>query len=363
MKNRIEPETKREIVDFCRKLEKQFNLYCVMVRNKHRVRFSCGEAPFSLIMLPRRGDDEQAFKNKVEEAAKEHQKSLMFSRKWHCYLSCLYDPHPWFSRFADKKERFPLMDMAAGSDFISPVVYGKSQMAKLRKQAKEFFGENIISFWRKEALCQSKEKHKKLMILLRQEAAYCKERKKLLNKYEVEELKGFVLAVCERVKGDGLSFIVALDGSGRPVGRALEWYGVPCPVVCLDPHYLSSLEPRNGGKMKLAVKILEKEFPDVYAALSQKPESVLFVDDQVGYGNTAESLKRLVGFFSENGDSSFQYAAMTAFAGNNTPSWLRRREIQGLQLAGAGSLRAIEAPTPQSRRFYNRLRKIVNSWR
>jgi len=361
---KLSSETRKEIAEAVGSMEKRFGINCLVVRNKYRISFVPKEIPFSLIMLPQNGDSEEAFKIKVEAAAAEHHNSLPSLRKWHYHLSCLYDSRPWFSRFADQKERFPLKDMAVGSDFISPVAYGRKQMARLRKEAEDFFGEGIIEFWKKEAIRQLREKRKKFKDLFRQEVAYGKERKKLLNKYELAEMKEFVLHLSKKCQEEKTSFVVALDGSGRPIGKALEWYGVCCPVICLDPHHIRFLDFKDPDNVSWVLGALKKEFPQIYTALSENPRSVFFIDDQTGYGSTGEKLRLLVRLFSKNGNgnSLLRYAVMTSYRGDNTPSWLRRREIQGLQIAPEKSLRAIEAPTPQSDKFYGRLKKIVAGW-
>lgn len=359
----LNPEIKNEVAEFVSDMEKQFDLNCLMVCNKYRIPFTLNQAPFSLIMLPLSGDSEDIFKKKVEAAAAKYHNSLSSSRNWHCYLTSLYRTDPWFSFFADSKERFPLKDMAAGADLISPVIYGEKHMARLQKEAEEFFGKGTIKFWKKEVVRRQKEKNKKLVAMCRKEAAYCKERRKLLNKYELEELKDFVLFICKKCQEEKMSLVVALDGSGRPIGKALEWYGVGCPVIYLDPRHIRFLDLKNQNNITWVLEVLEKEFPQVYAALVENPEKVFFIDDQTGYGSTGEKLGLLVNLFSKNGESQLKYAVMTPYMGNNTPSWLRRREIQGLEIAPERSLRAIDKPTSQSRRFYNRLKKIVSNWK
>ena len=361
---KLSPEIKSEVIEFAKDIEKRFDVNCIAVRNKYRIPFSLDEVPFSLIMLPLSGDNEETFKVKVEAAATEYHNSLFKSlRKWHCYLVCLYNTNPWFFRFINKKEKFPLQDMAAGSDLISPVIYGNMHMKQLHKEAEDFFGRGIIEFWKKDIKRQLIERNERFRISLRQEIEYCKERRKLLNKYEVEELKDLVLYIHDKCEKEKISLVVALDGSGRPIGKALEWYKIACPITYMDPHYLRVVDFKESDEVKWILKILQKELPEIYAALSENPRNVLFVDDQTGYGNTGESLTSLVKLFTKNDESSLNYVVMTPFRGNNAPSWLRKREIQGLKMAPEKSLRAIEMPTLQSQEFYGRLKKIVSSWK
>lgn len=361
---KLNPEIRKEVIKFASDIEKQFSVNCLVVINKYRIPFAGIKVTLSLTILPSESDSKDAFKGKAKEYFEEYQRGATFnSRAWHCYVAHLYDVRPWFARFADKKERFPLMDMAAGADLISPVVYGEECMARLRKEAEDFFGEGIIEFWKKEADCRQKEKNKKLNALRREEFAYYKERLKLLNKHELIELKEVVSHIYGKCEKEKITLIVALDGSGRPIGRALEWRGIPCSVAYMDPRHLRRVDFRRSDETVWVLEAMKKEFPEVCVALSRDSRSVLFVDDQTGYGHTGKALDSLVKLFSEKDDSSLNYVAMTPYMGNNTPSWLRKRDIQGLEIAPEKSLRAIEAPTQQSQEFYDRLKKIVHSWK
>lgn len=361
---KLDSEIKKEVSELASETEKRFGVKCIVVNNKYRIPFAGMRFTFSLILIPLHGEDEENFNSKAEKFSNEyHMNMLMTCRTWHCYISFLYDTRPWFSRFSDKKEEFPLKSMAAGADLISPVIYGSEQMSKLRKEAVDFFGEGIIKSWKEEVRRGKKERDRKHKTLCRQENAYRKERVRLLNKYELHELKEVVLFISEKCKKESIYFVVALDGSGRPIGKALEWHGISCPVVYLDPRHMRGVDFENSDNRAWVLKAMEEEFPEVCQVLSVDPQRVLFVDDQTGYGGTRLALVSLVEIFSKsNAASLLNYMAMTPYMGTNTPSWLRKRAIQGIEIAPAESLRANDAPTAQSRRFYNRLKRVVLSW-
>ncbi len=359
---RFNSEIEKEVVSFCESAEKKFVLKCAVVRNKYRIPFNLNDAPFSLIMLPFSGDSEKDFEFKSKALLDEYNKSL-FLRKWHCYLSSIYDSRPWFTLFLESKERFPLKHMAAGGDLISPVIYGEENIAKLKKEAELFFGQGIIEFWEREAEIQHAKKLEKIEAAHHWEIAYHKERKRLLNRLEIYELKKAVLFVADKCLKEKASLVVALDGSGRPFGKALEWYGICCPVCYLDPRHMREIDFDKKSDDSWVLEALKREFPEIQVALSKDPRSVLFIDDQTGYGVTVRSLEWLSGFFSENHESSLNYVAMTQYMKNNTPSWLRKRDIQGLEPAPKESMRAIEKPTPKSKRFYKKLKRIVSTWK
>lgn len=357
----LNAEQRREIKEFAGDLEKKFNVGCAVVNNRWAP-FRHNGAALCLFLFPCGSEDEEEF-NLQTEMAFEYYRESPFSRTWNCTFSSLYDALPWFTRFVQRKGEFPLKDMAAGAGLISSVIFGKERMLDLRKKAEEFFGEGIIEFWKVEADRRLKERNKKIREMSRKEIIYRRERKKLLNRHELEELKRFVFFIFQKYGKEEISLIVALDGSGHPIGKALEWFGIGCPVAYLDPHYIKTAYSRNSEGIKLVIGILRKEFPEIFAALSKNPREVLFVDDQTGYGNTCKSISRLVGCFSGNSESSLNFAAMTPYLGNNTPSWLRRRDVQGLKIAPEGSLCAVEISTPQSRWFYGRLKKEVLGWK
>lgn len=197
---------------------------------------------------------------------------------------------------------------------------------------------------------------------------YCRERRKLLNRHECAELRGFVEWCANEVACGPTRLLVALDGSGRPLGKACEWFGVAAPVVYMDPHPLKwrlrGAEVPDKAILAEAAEILRRELPTVHEAWRTAPESVLVIDDQTGYGMTTRSLAALVGYIS--GMDTFRIATMSNYEEVNTPSWLRKRHIQGLEMAAEGGLLTFlsrEKKTEKSERFYALLRSMVLRWR
>lgn len=356
----IDQEIRQEIVDYAQSVEKEFGVRCLVVGNEYRI--PIGNDKLSMLLLPSDGESREAFESKGMAAFSKHQKS-MFDRIWSCYFGFIYNVNPWFSRFMGKREKFPLADMAMGSDLISEVIYGQDSMDMLQKKAEDFFGKGTIEFWKKEAARQREEKNKRLKEIQDEESAYLEERRKLLNKHELRELRTFVEALVKDPKSRAITFVVALDGSGRPIGKALEWYGLTQTVVYFDPRHLRKVDFRNPKETAWIRPALQKEFPELLKALSSHPQEVLFIDDQTGYGNTAKALSALIKFLSGKSKRSFNYATMTDYQVGNTPSWLRRREIQGLKPAPEKSFRAEDFPTRKSKQFYSKIRKEVLGWK
>lgn len=357
----ISLKIRESVIAFAKNIEEEFGVRCLVVSNKYRIPFVPNQEPLSITLLPANGDSKEVFESNANAAFMHYQQTQILRNDWHGYFAFLDNIEPWFSRFASRKGNFPLADMAAGADLISPAIYGKEYLSDLQEKAENFFGKGIIEFWKKEAAIQRKEKDKRFNTLRREDIAYRKERGRLLNKYELEELREFVQFIVEKCDKEAISFVVALDGSGRPIGKALEWLGINCPVVYLDPNYLRSVNFSKAIEVELVKKSLKRDFPEIHEALSKNPLSVFFVDDQTGYGNTGKALESLVKLFSGS-DGSLLYATMTPYMGNNTPSWLRKRDIQGIELAPEKSFRAIDVPTAKSRKFYNKLKRIVLAW-
>lgn len=360
---------KDQIGEVVAKFETKYGVRCAVVRNIYNpITFGQGILSLVLIVVPPKGvgDADPDYKKICQSLFNEWNEtdSRLEKRKWRCKVFLgLSDWSIWFKRYKDKPGRFPLSDMADGAILISEVVYGQEIMDEARKQAMDFFGNQIISFWETEANRQIKERAERMEKMQREHNEYVSERIKLLNKYELEELREMLLHLAEVCPKKGIRLIVAFDGSGRPIGKAIRWFfNGTVTIIHMDPHQLKKLDFTNKREVHAAVEIFQREFPSLYALLRKSPESVLFVDDQTGYGVTYESLKKFVKIIS-GGNALAKLATMSQWSGNNAPSWLRNREIQGIELAPEGSFTAVDKPTVQSEEFYNALHAHVLRWK
>ncbi len=363
----LPPELCSEVRAFVVEIEATEHVKCLVVHNPYALGVGA-EYNLQLILLPQRnGCVAENFEVKAKDlSGRIRDKRLLSDGKWGLSVSYLDWSYldGWFGRFKDEPLRMPMQNFASGCLFISPVIYGDVCAEDLRSRARSYFGANILSEWVEAMVRHVKKREEKERAYVERQNCLLRERKRVLNRIEIGELRAFVSAVGHHVKNSGIECIVALDGSGRPIGKVLEVYlENRLPVFYVDPHPLKKLLKLSSHGVGRAIDVLQSELPELYTRLVRNADRVLFIDDQTGYGHTAESLRELVEAISGK-EGLFQYAAMTQYQGNNTPSWLRNRPLQGIQLVEhALTFMSLEVSTPQSRRFYARLRRLAQDWR
>jgi adenine/guanine phosphoribosyltransferase-like PRPP-binding protein len=350
--------------------ETKFNVRCAAIYSPYRIGFGVNIVSLSLLVFPLEGesDSHPNFGWRVKECWQEmHNQLLHKSGGWFCHVAQgLVDFRPWFSRFTDQPDRFPLADAAAGSDLISPVIYGEAIIANARAQAEDFFGRGIIDHWANvvvpRELARRADRFEKRQ---REFIRYCRERRTLLNHHELEELKALLEKLKEHVAEGTVSCVVALDGSGRPLGKAIKWFfGSSFPVMHLSPHGLRKVNFDDRLMVEVATNALKTELPALHALWSSDPTKVVFVDDQIGYGHTAEALSKFTRHLSGQ-ETKLRMLVLSAFEGSNAPSWLRKRQVQGIAIKRHSTVTFLveEKATKQSIRFYQRLRQHVLAWK
>ena len=261
----------------------------------------------------------------------------------------------WFKRFSDNPEDLPFESMFNGSLFISPVLWGYEIMNHLREQAKDFFGPDIIYRWVK----LSKSKWLARMERLGPATQQARQRAKLLNPLELAELRALVVHVKRECNAGIYTHLVALDGSGRPIGKVLEWlFGKTIKIFYMDPHSINANRNYNAIQWRQAVLRFSEELPELYYAIREKPDKILFFDDQIANRFTVEAINHLVMLIS--GGKASHFMTISKYDGNPL-SWNRRQDLQGIKLID-NSFVAQDAPTPQSDEFYKELLEHVNSW-
>ena len=362
-----------EVSGLMAEAERRFDLRIIALHNPLRaVSWGKGVTTVMVWTYPRAGEDsdDADFRRRCEscrmflDAAPREAEP-----RWKpMFMIGLSDWSKWFSRFADCPMDFLLKDGGVGADLIGEVIYGHETMEWIHAAAREFFYAGIVDEWRIEAPRRHAARIAKWYAEDLAYAQYCRERRMLLNRHERAELREFVEWCANEVATGPTRLLVALDGSGRPLGKACEWFGIPVHIAYMDPHQLKwrlrGMEVPDAAVLAEAAETLYRELPAVHEAWRTAPESVLVIDDQTGYGPTAKSLAALVRHIS--GRDAFRLAVMSDYAVVNTPSWLRKRHIQGLEMAvedGPFTFVSREKPTEKSERFYTLLRSMVFRWR
>ncbi len=332
--------------------EAEFGVRCLVVENPLGV-ITKRDAPiYTLFLCPKPGDREAAFDARACACGDRANDAFVWEEVWDFdVVMGMSDWTQWFRRFQGRPDEFPLKDAALGANLIGRVVYGQDLMDQLHYQARVFFQEpGIIEIWRREAPLRREAKLKELQALDR-------EYNRLLNRFDREHICRFLPRVAQRCAKQGITHLVAVERSGRPLGRALEWYLPNCPpVFYADFHSLK----RCHGPDDLAAlaAVLATELPELYRALRDHPQTVCFLEDMVGYGNTGSAIRLLVDYISGQAAT----CCLVCLAAE-PPSWWRARHkhVIGVSLRGDGdpSFLTLPNPSPASDRFYRRLQRLV----
>jgi hypothetical protein len=360
-----------ELSEKISELERKYSVQCMLVYNKYFSLHFGRDPALSLYIYPTEGMKEgsQEFSEAVDAIHDEiNEKSMvggvMCLRHIQAFIIGSSDYTRWFERFRDDPGRLPLADMAHGADLIGEVLYGRKFMDEIHRQAKAFFGNYIIYFWYQDTPRRYREKQKKIEAQQEKYRSYVKERKKVFNAYELDELKGLLIYLEKRCISK-YACVVALDGSGRPIGRAISWwFNGSLRVYYIDPHHLKEVDFDESHQVKKAIDIFALEFPELFERLQKRPASVLFVDDQSGYGNTGLALMRFIRSFTYYPRVKLHLICMSSYMVDNVPSWLRNRPLQGIRLVNKRfTFKSLNYSTDLSRDFYAKLYKHVMEWK
>jgi hypothetical protein len=335
------------------RIEKEYDLRCTVIFNPLRLEIGGTFLTLSLVVYPPEnvGSDDPSFQARLKRCFEEQNSlPLLVKRRWAWHFTIgSTDPIKWFERFRDKPDRFPTADGAIGADLIMPVIWGETLVSQMRAKAEDFFGRGIFELWQEKITPRMEQR------------AYSAEREKLLNEYELEELKSFLFGIEKLCLEKPFKCIVALDGSGRPVGKALRWFlDDSVRIFHLSPHWLRSVDFNDSEVMKKAERILRAEFPRLYSIWRSNPSSILFVDDQIARGVTRECLIKFTKHLS--GEETIRFYAMSMYNGPNTVSWWHKRDVQGIQTRDTFSFLARKTRTKKSAEFYRKLKGCVLEW-
>lgn len=358
-----------EVQNAAQSLEKLCGFPAVVVHNPYCLPIGTTRYTFNLLVCVSNASREK--ERACAQCIQEYDLGeLLTERTWGWLPSLVREEelNSWFAHFQNDPDSFPLSNAAAGACLISPVLWGDDLMASLRRRAQDYFGGDILPRWVQAAHLKNQERQARIRAIEEKCAREKTERIKLLNKPELDELRDCLTRFLAAQPQNPYDIVVGLDGSGRPIAKAIGWVADDrVKVMFLDPHHLKALHRKAQFGLWLH-DILAKEMPELYYQLRQDPDKVLFVDDQTGYGGTASSLRRLVQSISGREDR-FHILHMSPYMGSNLPSWHRRRDLQGIETVEAWdsciqfTFLSLEKPTTVSETFYDQLKQHVLSWR
>lgn len=358
-----------EIIAFAQQLESMYGVRILAIYNPYRITIG-GLPTISVFVCPINSHHRMnpAFEGLVHRIWEEvQQKNVCSVRKGWAFaiVRGFTDWSLWFAQLRREDGTWKLLaSFGQNADLCGEALYGHDLFNDLHRQAEAFFKiPRIAEFWKQEALRLKQLQNERVTVIEREHIAYLRERTRLLNRYEREELRDMVREVTTRYLSRAYDIIVAFDGSARPIGKAIEWYSQGrVPITYMAPKPFRVLKKRDGSVPADMVEIFEREFSHVAVCLRAHPERVLFIDDQTGYGNTAAGLQVFVDHVSGGRPSNL--LVMSQFDGTNCPRWHKRRDLQGLEIReDALTFRAVERPTRKSEIFYRVIRSLVETWR
>jgi hypothetical protein len=179
-----------------------------------------------------------------------------------------------------------------------------------------------------------------------------------------------LLETAKEIHLEGRTWFVGLDGSGRPLALAAQWYleargHNDVVTVFIDPHQLKLISDAASAEQE-AMKgrfseTLRRENPALFKLLARESERVVLVEDQIGYGNQSRSLKTFLDYLAR-GETKAMLVCLCHYSDETPPpSWWKDREMQGIALVPDGkiSLTSEEQPTERSEQFYAQLKEFA----
>ena len=189
---------------------------------------------------------------------------------------------------------------------------------------------------------------------------------------EIEDLKKWVPQVIEDYRKKGITTIVGLDKSGRPIAK-LVWqawrrmYPDEKPkLFFINPGEMrGDLEREGELSIRLledTVNVLRKKSPQLYKRIEDNPSKIGIVDEYSGMGRAERVIKQL---FSEIKEGNPVFSAFRK--GGMNVSWYDKPHLKGVQkkVLGRKILSELYRPYSEKRReemvrFRKRFSNLAN---
>jgi len=247
----------------------------------------------------------------------------------------------WFD-FIEKSKKHPILSgdplFGATDVFLSGVIYGHKLHQILVRVFQEKYGPNFIQNCYQVYVERCKKSQERLNALNARLLQEAKEREKPLNRYEVKEIKDFLLDCVETVRQIKATAIVGIDCSGRPLAKMLwqllkkiEYSPLPS-LQFLDPHQLRDAVVWQGpDELRVPdvfVRTFKMEFPHLFQLLYKEHEKVLLIDDQIfSYMHTTSSIHQLIKQAAGKRDIKFHFRVVSGFKGYNGLTWWKDKTL------------------------------------
>lgn len=247
----------------------------------------------------------------------------------------------WFD-FLDKKGIHPVLsgDFLFGSSdiFLSKVVFGEKRHRLLIEQFQTKYGPNFIQDCYDTYIQEDKRKKQRITDLNRELQEEVVERKKPFSKFEVAEIKSFLVSCVKTIQQNEISAIIGIDCSGRPLVEMLckllekiEYSPMPF-FDFLDPHQLRKkigwIDINRPEIPDVFTQIFEKEFPQLSQLIKKDYRKILVVDDQVfSYSLTFSVIQELVREISGKKDAEIFFKFVSGFNGYNGLTWWKNKSL------------------------------------
>lgn len=286
-------------------------------------------------------------------------------------LAYLNDIESWFC-YCEKD----LLIQARGDNFApklwAKVIYGEKTMEEVRLLTRQRLGQDVMVIWQRERRRNYERVRSRDHRFTVEHNAYMAVKQPVLNNLEVQ----LILNLVDRVHTEyqnGRRVIIGVDRSGRPLAQAAIWnlerLGLnSCRLFNIDPHPLAHrIANRYPGKSRIVhgkfARMLREQSPELFGIISERPEEILVVDDQTGYGQTRNSI---LGLFQHicGGELAIPYLTFD-YEGYESnilpPSWWFRKELIGVKSAPVNqiTLHASWQPSLYSVEFYDKLKGII----
>ncbi|MBD3208019.1 MAG: hypothetical protein GF370_01010 [Candidatus Nealsonbacteria bacterium] len=220
--------------------------------------------------------------------------------------------------------------------FLSKVIFGQENHGAIIRTFQKKYGEKFMQDCYQVYSRYLEERDRRHEAWNKKIKEEIEERKKILNSYEIQDIKTFLIFWLKEAKKHRISAIIGIERSGRPLAemfykliKKVEYR--PLPILdFLDPHQLRrSLKTKNNQEFvpKEFVEAFEREFPEVVRLLREDIDGVLFIDDQVfSFANTFVSINQLVKQVTGR-DEDIQFTYLSGFNGYNAPSWWKNKDL------------------------------------